>query len=80
MVLTEILMISAASPAGTATLSFDINDGQYLPAALIVYTQQAINVSYTGIGQLSSGALSASRRMTILSFSIPLIIVHLLLI
>jgi hypothetical protein len=42
------------SPIGETTLSFDINDGSNLPAALIAWTSKAINVTYTGIGQLSN--------------------------
>jgi hypothetical protein len=45
---------NAESPTGETTLSFDINDGSNLPAALIAWTSKAINVTYAGIGQLSN--------------------------
>ncbi|KAF7288984.1 hypothetical protein MIND_01415100 [Mycena indigotica] len=42
------------SPGATAKLSFTINDGSNLPAALIAWTTQAVNVTYTGSGTLSN--------------------------
>ena len=51
---------NAELPIGETTLSFDINDGSNLPAALIAWTSKAINVTYAGIGQLSNGTTTSA--------------------
>ncbi|KAJ6589942.1 hypothetical protein DFH09DRAFT_1074433 [Mycena vulgaris] len=40
-------------PSGSAVLSFDISDGSNLPAALIAWTANAVNVTYSGSGTLT---------------------------
>jgi hypothetical protein len=45
---------SVVAPSGSASLSFDINDGSNLPAALIAWTTEAVNVTYTASGTLTA--------------------------
>lgn len=47
------------SPTGQTTLSFDITDGSKLPAALIAWTSKAVNVTYSGTGQLTNGTTTS---------------------
>jgi hypothetical protein len=58
--LTSIIICSASSPSRTAGLSFDIDDGSNLPAALIAYTNKTVNVSYTGTGQLTNASTTGA--------------------
>jgi hypothetical protein len=44
----------AVSPTGETILSFDINGGSNLPAALIAYADKPVNVTYPGTGRLSN--------------------------
>ncbi|KAF7374021.1 hypothetical protein MSAN_00282600 [Mycena sanguinolenta] len=59
---------TVAQPSGSASLSFDISDGSNLPAALIAWTTNPVNVTYSGSGTLtangttSSGAVSAAPK------------------
>jgi hypothetical protein len=48
------------SPNDEAVLSFDINDGSNLPAAIIAWTSKAVNVTYSGTGRLSNETSSSA--------------------
>lgn len=58
--LTSLIIRSASSLSGSAGLSFDIDDGSNLPAALIAYTNKTVNVSYTGTGQLTNSSTTGA--------------------
>ncbi|KAJ7226193.1 hypothetical protein C8J57DRAFT_1481795 [Mycena rebaudengoi] len=54
---------TAVAPSGTASLSFDINDGSNLPAALIAWTTKAVYVKYSGSGILTATTGAASSKL-----------------
>ncbi|KAJ7334023.1 hypothetical protein DFH08DRAFT_879944 [Mycena albidolilacea] len=45
---------NVVAPSGSASLSFGINDGSNLPAALIAWTTEAVNVTYAASGTLAA--------------------------
>jgi hypothetical protein len=48
------LKLSVNSPSGPTSISFSVGQGLNLSMALIAYTSTAVNVSYTGTGQVSA--------------------------
>jgi hypothetical protein len=51
---------SAESPTGETRLSFVVNDGLNLPAALLAVTDKPVNLSYTGTARLTTPSPSQS--------------------
>ncbi|EED17501.1 hypothetical protein TSTA_113270 [Talaromyces stipitatus ATCC 10500] len=52
------------TPNGQVTLLFDVTDDSYLPLALIAWTENEVNVSFTGTGDLTSSPSSSSSTPT----------------